>query len=176
MSSSKVSRVRMGLRAVVAVVWPLAVVVAAPRARRPRHGHRLRCRIRVGRRHSSWRIAGRSRHHGQRRDVRRGPQRRREVRRSRRVRWTGLGGIVLSSGQVHDVIGPNTSDTGGDLGQPGDRQLDALPPSARRHRTPPALPSTSRPPTPSWPSTTSSHRRSTRSMSAPSSTMSSPST
>ena len=38
----------------------------------------------------------------------------------------------MSSGQVHDVIGPNSSsNTGEDLGQPGDSQLDALLPSGQ---------------------------------------------
>ena len=41
-------------------------------------------------------------------------------------------GVVMSSGLVHDVIGPNeASDTGEDLGQPGDSQLDALLPAGQ---------------------------------------------
>ena len=41
-------------------------------------------------------------------------------------------GVVMSSGLVHDVIGPNeSSNTGEDLGQPGDSQLDALLPSGQ---------------------------------------------
>jgi hypothetical protein len=36
-------------------------------------------------------------------------------------------GIVMSTGHVHDVIGPNTSPAkGSDLGQPGDTQLNAV--------------------------------------------------
>jgi hypothetical protein len=39
-------------------------------------------------------------------------------------------GVVLSSGDVHDAIGPNkSSGTGEDLGQPGSTQLDALLPA-----------------------------------------------
>ena len=41
-------------------------------------------------------------------------------------------GVVMSTGRVHDVIGPNDStNTGEDLGQPGDSQLDALLPSGQ---------------------------------------------
>ncbi len=41
-------------------------------------------------------------------------------------------GVVLSSGRVHDVIGPNdASDAGVDLAQPGDPQLDALLPAGQ---------------------------------------------
>lgn len=41
-------------------------------------------------------------------------------------------GVVMSSGRVKDVIGPNTvSNTGDDLGQPGDSQLDGLLPSGQ---------------------------------------------
>ena len=41
-------------------------------------------------------------------------------------------GVVLSSGRVHDVIGPNkASNTGEDLGQPGDSDLDGLLPAGQ---------------------------------------------
>ncbi len=41
-------------------------------------------------------------------------------------------GVIMSSGAVHDAIGPNkASDTGRDLGQPGDTQLDATLPSGQ---------------------------------------------
>src|SRR5262245_60795689 len=41
-------------------------------------------------------------------------------------------GVVMSSGAVSDVIGPNkSSSTGDDLGRPGDGQLDALLPSGQ---------------------------------------------
>jgi len=42
-------------------------------------------------------------------------------------------GVVMSSGRISDVIGPNSaSGTGEDLGQPGDTQLDALLPSGQQ--------------------------------------------
>ena len=60
--------------------------------------------------------------------------RRRTVQRSRRFRWTGTG-IVLSSGDVHDVIGPNEFDnTGQDLRPAGDSRLDAHVPSGQTTR------------------------------------------
>jgi hypothetical protein len=41
-------------------------------------------------------------------------------------------GVVMSSGNVQDVVGPNEfPDTGEDLGKPGDSQLDALLPSGQ---------------------------------------------
>jgi hypothetical protein len=45
-------------------------------------------------------------------------------------------GVVLSSGRVHDVVGPNSSGgTGVDLGQPGDAALDALLPAGSGQTT-----------------------------------------
>ena len=42
-------------------------------------------------------------------------------------------GVVMSSGHISDVIGPNSaSNTGEDLGQPGDAQLDALLPGGQQ--------------------------------------------
>ena len=42
------------------------------------------------------------------------------------------GGVVMSSGHISDVVGPNSaSNTGDDLGQPGDAQLDAILPDGQ---------------------------------------------
>jgi hypothetical protein len=132
MTASKVSRVRLGLGMVLAVVFGAGGVVAVPEvvlaapwsinalsdSAGPTALQLAQSLVGPGITVNSAGFAGDPRAAGTFNDP---------------AASVGLaGGVVLSSGQVHDVVGPNTvEDSGVDLGQPGDPQLDALLPTGQ---------------------------------------------
>ena len=127
MTASKVSRIRMGLGMVLAVVLSAGGVVAVPKAvlaapwsinalsdpGGPTELQLAQTLVGPGITVNSAKFAGDNSAAGLFNDP---------------AASVGLaGGVVMSSGRVHDVIGPNkVSNTGVDLGQLGDGQLDTL--------------------------------------------------